>query len=78
MYTTYAEVSTAFLYDLNSVKELTLSILEENASKWEAALKEDLKEVKVGVCGMKLVNFTKEIAKNSRTHFSYIYFYMVK
>ena len=71
LYTAYADDSTFFLKDKNSIKELlktinyfsTLTGLKPNLSKCEVAGMGALKGVKVAICGIKCIDLTKEVIK---------------
>ena len=68
LYTAYADDSTFFLKDKNSIKELLNTIiyfssftgLKPNLSKCEVAGIGALKGVKVAICGIKCIDLTKE------------------
>ena len=79
LYTAYADDTTFFLKDKESIKELikmfalfsNFSGLKPNFSKCEIAGIGVLKSVKVAVCGMKCVDLTKETLKIVGVNFSY-------
>ena len=79
MYTAYADDTTFFVKDKNSIVEIinTLNIFSEfsglkpNISKCEIAGIGVLNGVKEALCGMKSINLNTETIKILGTHFSY-------
>ena len=79
LYTAYADDTTFFLKDMNSVKNvfslidnfLKVSGLRPNIKKCKIAGIGVLKKVDVALCGMKNVNLTKETIKILGVHISY-------
>ena len=79
LYTAYADDTTFFVKDLNSVKVIlssldqsyTFSGLRPNLSKCEIAGIGVLKDANVALCGLKSVNLTKESIKILCVHLSY-------
>ena len=79
MYSPYADDTTFFVEDLNSVKVIlssldqfyTLSGLRPNLSKCEIAGIGVLKDANVALCGLKSVNLTKDRMKILGVHLSY-------
>ena len=79
MYSPYADDTTFFVEDLNSVKVIlssldqfyTLSGLRPNLSKCEIAGIGVLKDGNVALCGLKSVNLTKDRMKILGAHLSY-------
>ena len=79
LFTAYADDSTFFLKNKNSIKELLNTInyfssftgLKPNLSKCEVAGMGALKGVKVAICGIKCIDLTKEAIKILRFFFSY-------
>ena len=75
-YTAYADDTTFFLKDGNSVIKLMsefskFSGLKPNKTKCEVAGIGVLKEVQVALCGMKCVNLNHKTVKILGVHFSY-------
>ena len=78
LYTAYADDTTFFLKDKESVKELmnifdtfsTYSGLKPNKPKCEIAGIGVLKGMSVELCGMECIDLTKKISKN----FRYLFF----
>ena len=78
-YTVLADVSTFFLKDKKSIKELLNTInyfssftdLKPNLSKCEVAGIGALKEVKVAICGIKCIDVIKEVIMILGVSFSY-------
>ena len=79
LYSAYADDSTFFLKDVNSIKEMVNSFhifssfpgLKPNLSKCEIAGIGVLKGVKVAVCGIQCVDLVLDTIKILGTHFSY-------
>ena len=79
LYTAYADDSTFFLKDKNSIKELLKTVnyfssftnLKPNMSKCEVAGIGALKGLKVAICGIKRIDLTKEAIKILGVFFSY-------
>ena len=79
LYTAYADDTTFFIKNENSVIELLnifdifslMSGLKPNKSKCEIAGIGNLKGVNVALCGLKCVNLQKETIKILGCHFSY-------
>ena len=79
LYSAYADDTTFFLKDVNSMKEMANSFhifssfsgLRPNLSKCEIAGIGVLKEVKVAVCGILCVDLVLDTIKILGTHFSY-------
>ena len=79
LFTAYADDSTFFLKNKNSIKELLNTInyfssftgLKPNLSKCEVAGMGALKGVKVAICGIKCIDLTKEAIKILGVFFSY-------
>ena len=79
LYTAYADVSTFFLKDKTSIKELLSTInyfssftgVKRNLFKCEVAGIGALKGVKVTICVIKCIDFTKEAIKILGVFFSY-------
>ena len=79
LYTAYADDTTFFVKDLNSVKVIlssldqfyTFSGLRPNLRKCEIAGIGVLKDANVALCGLKSVNLTKESIKILGVHLSY-------
>ena len=79
LYTAYADDTTFFLKDKNSIIELmnklnifsNISGLKPNKRKYEIAGIGVLNEVQVALCGMKCVNLINETVKILAVHFSY-------
>ena len=79
LYTAYADDTTFFVKDLNSVKVIlssldqfyTFSGLHSNLNKCEIDGIGVLKDAKVALCGLKSVNLTKESIKILCVHLSY-------
>ena len=79
LYTAYADDTTFFVKDLNSVKVIlssldqfyTFSGLRPNICKCEIAGIGVLKDANVALCGLKSVNLTKESIKILGVHLSY-------
>ena len=79
LYTVYADDTTFFVKDLNSVKVIlssldqfyTLSGLRPNLVKCEIAGIGVLKDANVALCGLKSVNLTKESIKILSVHLSH-------
>ena len=79
LYTAYADDTTFFVKDLNSVKVIlsnldqfhTFSGLRPNLTKFEIAGIGVLKDANVALCGLKSVDLTKESIKMLGVHLSY-------
>ena len=79
LYTAYADDTTFFLKDLDSVKNVLemlnqfymVSGLRPNFSKCEIAGIGSLKDAKVALCGLKSLDLTKESIKILGVHISY-------
>ena len=79
LYMAYADDSTFFLKDKNSIKELLNTInyfssftgLKPNLSKYEVDGIGALKGIKVTICGIKCTDLTKEAIKILGVFFSY-------
>ena len=79
LYSAYADDTTFFLKDVNSIKEMVNSFhifssfsgLRPNLSKCEIAGIGVLKGVKVAVCGIQCVDLVLDTIKILGTHFSY-------
>ena len=75
LYTAYADDSTFFLKDKNSIKELLDTInyfssftnLKPNLSKCEMAGIDALKGIKVAICGIKCIDLTKRNYEDFRS-----------
>ena len=79
LYSVYADDTTFFLKDVNSIKKMVNSFhifsrfsgLRPNLSKCETAGIGVLKGVKVGVCGIQCVDLVLDTIKILLTHFAY-------